>query len=219
VIDKIIGEGCHAMARKADKGKSRNQGKRRREAKNSRPCDLSDEHIAHHEAGHAVVATVLNVRFVRVAIEDRVREDGRVSAGFMEAEPWDLRDFVGKGEVYVRPYAAALLAGFLAESAVRKGATLEDGTASEDGRQCHLVISLAVGDGQPIDWNDPNNLERCSILARAAYAAHKLAVESVKKYRNAIAEVAAALLMRRELTADEVAKIVAEVPKTKRGMK
>jgi ATP-dependent Zn protease len=169
-------------------------------------------YIATHEAGHAVAAVVLGLPLRAVDIRKRNLPDGRISVGFTDGEVCTN----GQDEDEAMPHLIACYAGCCAEGVVNPR-VLEGGSYTNDWKDARTIAVSAVcpvtdrGDGYvEISMEvQKQNAERINELLGAAA---KASMELVELHLPAIKRVAKLLLERKQLTGDEVAKVVRENP-------
>ena len=153
------------------------------------PAQERRKHIAHHEAGHAVIGRVLTLPCKEVAI---VRDYVERSEGYsITPDPWacvwewERRGKVREPSAVWRARIIALMAGAEAE-AICLGRR-PDG--DDDDRHW---IGLMLEELNPPDW------EKCEARLRA------MTRMLVRRHRRLIERVARALLAKRFLSTEEV---------------
>ena len=169
--------------------------------------------IATHEAGHAVLAVVLDLPLESVDIKQRRLPDGRVSVGYTAlGTSITLRDLRGMSEEDLIPMVIQIMAGNIAESVVHPecrnyGAHQMD---LEDARQ-RVAIALC----KPVDRGDGKleitgeEMQRNMPRLRGVFdRAHDATTQLVKDNWPAIERVAALLMERKQLSGAEVAAVV-----------
>ena len=151
---------------------------------------------AHHEAGHAVIAWTLRLRFKRISIISSSDSFGHVlfvSRNPAWADPLSTKYDLERSRQWFERWARTSLAGGIAESK-HLGRRPRFGYNSDDFTDC-----LTYADGA------------CSSRVAAKAWLKWLWIEteqSVERYWGAIQAVAAALLDCRQLTAREAVSII-----------
>jgi hypothetical protein len=163
-----------------------------------------------HEAGHAVAAVHYGLPLEFVHIKRQVLPDGRVSVGYTKCPVP-----VPRGETEALPWIIQQLAGPIAEVSLDDDVDADQvmkAGAGDIDRAKHIAIFAicphTIGpDGGPGIRSDviAAHVEKLTAFFNAAFAA---AHEFVEKFWDAINAVARALMVHRELTAEQVAAIM-----------
>ncbi len=158
----------------------------------------ADEVLAHHEAGHAVVARRLGLDVDSVSIVGNERSHGRT-----ELYEWSLED--GQGRLDVEWHAASKVMQWLAgrESVARVFGEQRagEGTEGDEAGARRLALDLA--------HQDP--AEAHLYIEWLRYRVRRLARES-HTLQAQISVVASALIVERQLDYGRFREVVAEVP-------
>ena len=162
------------------------------------PDPEQDRFSAYHEAGHAVAASVLGDSLVSVDIHRRRYGDG-YSFGYTNA-PIRMR----KGDIeQAKRLIIQALAGPMAETMVNLHVE-EDEVDADDRQVALLIAAAAIGlEEQEARSEEIRDLVRACVKPTADF---------LNSHRDAVEAVAGALLARRSLTAEDVARIVAANP-------
>lgn len=167
-------------------------------------------HIAVHEAGHAVVATLLLRPPLYIDIKRREVQGG-VSAGVTNGGVVRNEDVAGKGRDAVLPILTMCMAGVAAERDVNPDATLE---GSMDWRDAWRFAVMAMcdhvikPDGVTAHISEHEQQAKEPALRQALADAVRQAEALVAEHRVAVRRVAELLLRRGRVTGDEIAAVV-----------
>jgi ATP-dependent Zn protease len=169
-------------------------------------------YTAHHEAGHAVAAIVLDIELTKVDLHPRQIESGRFTSGRTLSPPVKVE---GIGADKALPHIIVLGAGALAEQVVNPHA-LEGNGHHADAISVRGIAQAALcesieKDGDRVVPQDEFERKRESMVALIDRGLDA-AAELVRQHLDAIRAVAKALLERRELSGDEVRAIVTANP-------
>jgi hypothetical protein len=146
------------------------------------------EHIAYHEAGHAVIAFRLGYEVKWVTIKPRYGSLGRAEITHGNPSPDDIRiDLAG-------PLAEALVNSASFDEMIQLGAR---GDWQWARRSTRNFVALGFINGR----------EKGILIDELLHETRAL----VRRDKQAIARVAAALLERKTLTGDDIKRIVGEV--------
>jgi ATP-dependent Zn protease len=167
--------------------------------------------VAVHEAGHAVAAVVLGLELRKVDIKRRRMPDGTRSLGFTDTPPVDIDEVLGKGPASISQMICGI-AGPVAEL-LWNPALLEDGGATgdfADARICAVAsfCEPSYGDREEMIFSPEQQEKHAAKISALAEDAIEGAYRLVEKNLKAIVEVANLLIIRKELSGDEVAAIV-----------
>jgi len=198
------------MAMKPPKGKPPSQ-RGNRHAKPARESDgLNDtRHVALHEAGHAVAAIVLEIEFSKVEIKRRLIEGG-TSEGFTATRPFKRDDVYGKDEETILRHITPCFTGPVAE--MRENPNARDhGAFKKDLESAQGIAAMAICELSRKEngetWISPEERNKDRLIALLE-AGEKRANAFVAEHWDAIVKVRDLLLRKRELSGDEVAKVV-----------
>ena len=160
-----------------------------------------DKHTAIHEAGHAVVGRALGMSCGHVTIE----ADDDSAGHHIVADPWQImfeweqRDRYRDASVVFHGRIMTFMAGALAET---EFFGISQGGDGDDQWQVALMAEAGARITKISgEWDSDRDRQLARLRSRAAYIVHR--------HRLRIERVAAALLERRSLTADEVDTILA----------
>lgn len=169
-------------------------------------------YCAMHEAGHAVVASILNLGLDCVDIKRRTMPGGWTSMGYTRTPPVSPHEAIGAGEDFALPLLAGLMAGPLAEMEVNPN-MIASGAHNSDKEAASKLALFAVcsgskdGDGNYVITSDEQVRQRPRFEALLQKGID-LAGSLVELHMPAIIATANALIAKTTLTGDEVAEIV-----------
>jgi uncharacterized protein YjbI with pentapeptide repeats len=169
--------------------------------------------LAYHEAGHAIAAHVLGIRFTAVTIVPSERYQG-----CLKIEPSGWKNWVRPGgcDGLTREQAERQILIYLAGSAAERLVNPEKGGGSwvDDLEASFLVHEIL---GESVAWRS-RSVQRAWKQAIASYLDYMrcLAEELIHSHRRAVRALAKALLTDQEIDAARVGEIItAAVPRPK----
>jgi ATP-dependent Zn protease len=158
-------------------------------------ANYEQEHVAFHEAGHAVIGRILNLPcgYVTVVADDDSSGHGIVGDTWDIVARWENQGVFRDEAVALRARILTFMAGRVAEEECL--GSCDEGSDEEDVRQVHFMLdSLLPADANPVAY-------RHRLMRRLR--------PMVRRHRATIARVAAELLKSGTLDAEEVDALVA----------
>jgi hypothetical protein len=194
-----------ASNRKKSQTRAERVGKRTKQARlnGPAPVNIVDIGVAHHEAAHAVVGTLLGIEHEYVEL---IEEDGGVRGFTRDVPPQWLKDWVASHgtnalddgqRAYLHAYMVATLAGALADRQFRDvlGPDNDQDPRSDVGQVSTMLWAVVGGDDkEPVQCAMDRLREETAAL--------------LEKHWSQVQVVAAALTQRRRLTGAEVAALL-----------